>query len=121
MSLNIILSLAIVAACAALAAQWVGLRAKYLKGLAQQRARHQQHQQATQHQLEQAKQQIGRLQSELSIARLQIKRHIPPEPASAPQRAREEAPAARRALPVDGFADTLPSPQFPHDISLLKR
>jgi len=119
MSVNFILWVAITGSCAALAAQWVVLRSRYLKGLAQQRARHQQQQQATQQQLEQAKQQIGRLQHDL--IRLKVQRKIAREPAKAQQRARAQTPPARHALPADGFADTLPTPQFPHDISPLKQ
>lgn len=120
MSINVILWAAAIGSCAALAAQWFVLRSRYLQGLAQQRARHQHHQQATLQQLEQAKQQIGRLQHDLNATRLQSQRQAAREPARALQRARTEEPAARHALPRDGFADTLPTPQFPHDISLLK-
>jgi hypothetical protein len=120
MGTNFILWAVAFGACAALAAQWIVLRSRYLKGIAQQRARHQQQQHTTQQQLEQAKQQIARLQHDLSATRLLVQRQIAREPARAQQRARAEEPAAHHALPRDGFADTLPSPQYPHDVSLLK-
>ncbi len=126
MGTNVILWLAALGTCSVFAMQWIVLRSKYLKGITQQRARHQQHQQATQQQLEQAKRQIGHLQHELSltkqqIARLAAKEHAStperPRPAAAPQVAREDSASPRRALPVDGFADTLPTPQFLHEIA----
>ncbi|HEX3141939.1 MAG TPA: hypothetical protein VHQ87_17925 [Rhizobacter sp.] len=105
---------------AALAVQWFLLRSRYLAALNQQRVLHQHHQQATLQQLKLAKQQIGRLQNDLSITRMQVKRQVAREQAVAPQREQPpEAVETRNALPDDGFADTQPS-QFPHDGSLLR-
>ena len=120
LSTQFILWLAALGSCAALVTQWVLLRSNYLKAIARQRARHQHQQQATQTQLELAKQQIGRLQHDLSITRMHVKRQVAREQAVAPQREQPQAPAPRHAMPPDGFADTLPSLQFPHDVSLLK-
>jgi heme exporter protein D len=120
LSTQFILWLAAIGACAAIAFQWVLLRSNYLKAIAQQRARHQHQQQATHTQLELAKQQIGRLQHDLSITRMHVKRQVAREQAVAPLREEPTAAAARHAVPPDGFADTLPALQFPHDVSLLK-
>jgi hypothetical protein len=117
MSVNFILWLLAIGSLVAFTTQWVVLRARYIKGLDEQRARHQQQQQATQQHLEVAKQQIARLQRDLS-ARLQVQRVTARQ--RAPQRPRIEPAAAPPALPVDGFADTLPTPQYPHDIRLPK-
>jgi hypothetical protein len=120
MNIHFTLWLAALVPCVALAVQWFVLRSRYLAAITLQRTRHQHQQQVTQQQLELAKQQIARLQNDLSIARMQVKRQVAREQAVVPQRALNEAPAARHALPPDGFADTLPALQFPHDISLLK-
>jgi heme exporter protein D len=120
LGIHFILGLAALGACAALAFQWVLLRSNYLKAIAQQRARHQHQQQATQTQLELAKQQIGRLQHDLSVARMHVKRQVAREPSMAPLREEPRAAPPRHAVPPDGFAETLPALQFPHDISLFK-
>lgn len=125
MSVNTILWLATLGCGAVIVVQWFFLRSRYLQGITQQRARHQQAQQTTHQQLEQAKRQIGHLQHELSVSKQQIARlaaKVPaparPRPMAVPQRPREEAAETRRSLPVDGFADTLPTPQFPRDALL---
>jgi biopolymer transport protein ExbB/TolQ len=130
MSTLITLALAALVCSAAVVLEWVVLRTRYQKAMAQQRARHlQQRQIASQH-LEQARRQIGQLQHDLAAAKLQAKRHTTVELASAQsrsrakealQRALEDASATWRRLPPDGFADTLPSPQYPHDAELLLR
>ncbi|HET7791748.1 MAG TPA: hypothetical protein VFL64_00065 [Rhizobacter sp.] len=122
MSVDFILGLAALGTSAALVAQWVVLRARYLKGLTQQRTRHQQLQQATQQQLGLAKQQISRLQNDLNITRMQVKRQASREPARAvvQQMLVEEPATMPMRPPANGFADTLPQLQFPHDASLLQ-
>lgn len=120
MSVSFILWLAAAATGTALVTQWVMLRSRYLNGLAQQRTRHQQLQQATQQQLGLAKQQIGRLQNDLNITRMQVKRQASREPARVVQQMLQEEPAAPLSLPANGFADTLPLPAFAPDVSLLK-
>lgn len=120
MSTTFILWIAAIGTCAALAMQWVMLRSRYLKGLELQRARHQQQQQLVQQRLEHAKQQIGQLQHALTAARLQVKRQLAaPAQAVPPQSVGNTGPVAHHTLANDGFADTLPSPQFAHDVSLL--
>lgn len=125
MSVNTILWLAVLGSSIVIVAQWIFLRSRYLKGINQQRARHQQSQQTTHQQLDQAKRQISHLQHELSmgkqqIARLAVKLPSPtvarPRPVAVPQRQGNETLDTRRSLPVDGFADTLPTPQFPRDV-----
>ena len=106
MSVNIILWATAIGACSGLVLQWFVLRSRYLRGMAEQRSRHQHQQQMTQQHLEQAKQQIGQLQHALTVARMQVKRQLAQqEPmAQAPaQRTRAETPS-RPALPTDGFA-----------------
>jgi heme exporter protein D len=127
MNVNTILWVAAAGSSVAVVAQWVFLRSRYLKGITQQRTRHQQTQQATHQQLEQAKRQIGHLQHELSLSKQQIARlavKVPSpavaraRPVAVPHRQRDDAAETRRSLPVDGFADTLPTPQFPYDAAL---
>lgn len=125
MSVNTILWLAAALSSVVIVAQWVFLRGRYLTGITEQRSRHQQAQQATYQQLEQAKRQIGHLQHELSLSKQQIARlasKLPsparPRPMAVPSHHRDEAPDTRRSLPKDGFADTLPTPQFPRDAAL---
>ncbi|MGY4827574.1 hypothetical protein ACVNIS_03245 [Sphaerotilaceae bacterium SBD11-9] len=121
MSVSFILWIAALGTSAALLAQWAMLRSRYLKGLTQQRTRHQQMQQATQQQLGLAKQQIGRLQNDLNITRMQVKRQASREPARVVQQMLEEEPTAMPVRqPANGFADTLPQLQFPQDVSLLQ-
>ncbi len=125
MSVNTFLWLAALGAGAVIVAQWVFLRSRYLNAINQQRARHQQSQQTTHQQLDQAKRQISHLQHELSVSKQHIARLAAKVPSpgrqravAVPQRSRDEASETRRTLPVDGFADTLPTPQFPHDIAV---
>jgi sRNA-binding protein len=124
MNTNTILWLAGVVIVLVTAAQWVLLRWRYLDGLAKQRARHAQQMQTAGLHLEQARRQIAQLQLDLGNARSQLARlaprqAVPARPTPATQ-AREEAHAApRRSEPFDGFADTLPSPQYPHDPKVL--
>lgn len=125
MPVNTFLWLAAVLGGTVIVLQWFFLRARYLNGITQQRNRHQQAQQLIHQQLDQAKRQIGHLQHELSLSKQQLARlasKVPsparPRPAAAPQRQRDEAPNTRRSLPPDGFADTLPTPDFPRDAAL---
>ena len=125
MSVNTILWLAAGLSSGVIVVQWIFLRGRYLKGITEQRTRHQHAQQTTHQQLEQAKRQIGHLQHELSLSKQQIARlasKLPsparPRPVASPQHQRDEAPDTRRSLPKDGFADTLPTPQFPRDAAL---
>lgn len=106
--------------------QWIVLRSRYLDGLNKQRTRHAlQLQTAGQH-IDQAKRQIAQLQLDLTGARSQLARiaarqaQVTTSPASDAQAARRETGAsARRGEPFDGFADTLPALQYPHDGALL--
>lgn len=106
--------------------QWVLLRSRYLDGLNKQRTRHaQQLQTASQH-IEQAKRQIAQLQLDLGntrsqLARIAARQAAAARPAIDAQAGRREAGVtARRGEPFDGFADTLPALQYPHDSTLLK-
>ena len=109
--------------------QWIVLRSRYLDGLNQQRTRHAlQLQTAGQH-IEQAKRQIAQLQLDLGGARSQLARIAARQQhmAAAPVRAAADAQSARREAgvtakrgePFDGFADTLPALQYPHDPGVL--
>ena len=126
----ITLALAALVCSAAVIFQWAVLQTRYRNALAKQRARHLQQQQTTSQHLEQARRQIGQLQHDLAAAMLQAKRHTTSEAVPAQSRSRakealdralEDAAATWRRLPPDGFADTLPSPQYPHDADLLLR
>ncbi|MBT9524403.1 MAG: hypothetical protein IV105_04025 [Rhizobacter sp.] len=125
MPVNTFLWLAAVLGGTVIVLQWFFLRARYLNGIAQQRNRHQQAQQLIHQQLDQAKRQIGHLQHELSLSKQQIARlaaKVPaparPRPMAVPHHQRDEPHSTRRSLPADGFADTLPTPEFPRDAAL---
>jgi hypothetical protein len=117
-------------ACLALIClQWWWHRRAHDRGMTRQHQRHALQLQNVTRNLEQAKRQIEQLQHDLAGARLQLKRLSSHAEAARQQAtAREvlrrrldeaaEATAARR-LPPDGFADTLPSPQYPDYLPLL--
>lgn len=109
-------------------AQWVLLRSRYLDGLSKQRVRHVQQMQTAGLYIDQAKRQIAQLQQDLGTARSLIARQAarqavvaaPMRPAANAEQARQDAGVtARRGEPFDGFADTLPALQYPHDPQLL--
>ncbi len=103
--------------------QWWATREIHRKRLAALQARHVKAQQSADVLLQQSRQQNTQLQLELAAARLAVKRLPRGEP-SAPRpnppsrdtlmRILDEAPAARHRPPPDGFAETMPSMQFPH-------
>lgn len=108
-------------------AQWVLLRSRYLDGLNEQRARHAQQLHTAGQYIEQAKRQIAQLQMDLGTTRSQLAR-LTARHGAALQAARQATaaparedtrPAPRRGEPFDGFADTLPALQYPHDAGLL--
>lgn len=119
------------AGCAVVGLQWWWMHRLYDRRLARQHQRHVQQQQTVARQLEQAKRQIEQLQHDLAAARLQLKRLSggAASTASATQqlRAREAllralddaTQTSAERLPPDGFADTLPSPQYPEYLALL--
>ena len=122
MNTAIMISLGALACTAAIALQWSVLRGRYRSELTVQRARHQVHEQTTRQYLEQARKQIRQLQHDLSAAKLQAKRNatddaalrqIRPRAKEALQRTLDDAEASCRRLPPNGFADTMPSQQFP--------
>jgi len=102
--------------------QWWGMRSIERKRIANVRARHLKSLQSADKLLQQSRQQNAQLQQELAAARLAVKRLPRPEPSRRTphpearetlMRILDEAPPTRRALPVDGFAETMPSLQFP--------
>ena len=101
--------------------QGVALRTAYRRKVAKQSAKHLHFQQTMNGQFEQTKRQIGQLQNDLAAARLQLKRAG--KSAAAPRQALErdldDASAPGHRLPVNGFADTQPSPQVTQYGSLL--
>lgn len=125
MNTNTVLWLAGVVLALVVFAQWVLLRSRYLNGLTKQRERHAHQMHNASLYIDQAKRQIAQLQLDLGNTRSQLARlsaarqPAPARPASTVQQVREEASAAQRGEPFNGFADTLPSPQFPHDPNLL--
>jgi TolA-binding protein len=102
---------------AALVLQGVMLRRVHRRKLAHQQVVLQRTQHALNSKLEKTKSQITQLQSDLSTVRSQLERQTrrgTPAAANTPskqdiERQLDEATAARRTLPVDGFADTQPA------------
>ncbi|HEV7914029.1 MAG TPA: hypothetical protein VGP22_09695 [Albitalea sp.] len=103
--------------------QWGVMRNVERKRLAAAKARHREAEQSAAKLLQQTRKQIAQLQQELATVKLQAKRTArpaPPPPQPEPEvrdtllAMLDDAPPRRHALPVDGFADTLPSLQFPH-------
>ena len=91
--------------------------------------KHQQHQQTLNGQFEQTRKQISQLQSDLATARRELRQVSKKSTAAPVQRdavaARQslereiDAGAARRPLPIDGFAETQPSLEVTQYGSLL--
>lgn len=102
--------------------QWRVMHRLQRKRLAALRARHQSVQQSAVRLLQQARQQTAQVQQELAAAREAAKLGRTTAKARAAagtaaarerlDRMLDDGAAARPALPVDGFADTLPSPPF---------
>jgi hypothetical protein len=103
--------------------EWWLVRTIYHRRLAASLTRRQLEQQAAAKLLAQTRQQIKQLQQEVAVLRPLAVRaarhtarpgaHIAAADATLSQRF-DNAASARPALPVDGFADTLPSLQFTH-------
>lgn len=117
-------------ACLAIVAfQWWWLHRQHGRRMAQHHHRHLQQQQAVGRNLEQAKRQIEQLQHDLAAARLQVKQLSGSAFSAAEHQVRareallraldERTLAAPSRLPPDGFADTLPLPQYPEYLALL--
>ena len=101
--------------------QWWTMRTIHRKSQAESHTRRQLEQQTASKLLAQSRRQIEQLQQEMAVLRQQIKRTARPvaKPAAPTNTVSESllgmldaAEPARRRLPVDGFADTLPSLQF---------
>lgn len=103
--------------------QWRVLQTLHRKRLAALRARHQSAQQSAATLLLQARQQMAQVQQELAAAREAAKLGQTTARARAAahsvaarerlHRMLDDAPMAERGLPLDGFADTMPSRHFP--------
>jgi hypothetical protein len=112
----------VVATCSLVAAvQWWMLRRIHRKNIAEMRLRHLNAQESIGSLLQQARQQLQRTQAELAELRAIAKAKTRPTASrSAPGAAvrdrlnkmLDSAPERGKRLPVDGFADTLPSLQF---------
>ncbi len=102
---------------------------RYQRGLALTQARYDKHRHTSTENLDRAKRQIGQLQEDLSTARQEIKRltRDRSQPAARPAATAAQLHAQAQAkqdllhvlidkpprhVPVNGFADTLPSRQF---------
>ena len=101
---------------------WAWMHARYKKRLAVQKARHVQFQQASSRLMLEAKRQVAQLNKDLAAARLAVKLAVQERAAPARMPAtvkqttkRIDVATTRMQLPVDGFADTLPSLQFSSD------
>jgi hypothetical protein len=124
MNSTLAIALASLAVAALIAGQWALQHALRRRAVAALKGRHQQQHANLGRKLEQAKRQIAQLQQELSAVRLDVKqrrdRAAPPPVPTREMLSRElDAAPHRPRLPVDGFADTLPSQQFPHAEELL--
>jgi len=121
MNANLILWTLAIALGASLILQGVVLRSVYRRRATRQHAKHLQFQQTMSGQVEQTKRQIGQLQSDLAAARAQLKRagQSAAAPRQALDRELDDTSVSRRQLPVNGFADTQPSPQSTEYGSLL--
>jgi len=120
------LAVAAMGAAVLMGLQWVLHRSLQRQALDVLRARHLQLQLESNRKLEQAKRQVGQLQAELALARLEVRqcleREAPPAVPTREQLLRQlDAAPIRRAVPVDGFADTLPSEQYAHMEELMTR
>lgn len=103
--------------------QWAITRRVHRRRIELANARHAEAQQTSSRFMQQAKKQIAQLQQELAASRLELSR-LTREQERADQheaarqvlRASLDSESANpRPLPADGFADTLPSLQFPPD------
>jgi len=128
MTQALVIALAALATGVLVAAQWSFHRALQRKALDGLKSRHLQQQLNVKGKLEQARRQIAQLQQELAAARLELKQRRDRAASQAAAATSKEALSrqldaapARPRLPVDGFADTLPSLQFPHADELLMR
>jgi hypothetical protein len=124
MNTTLAIALAALAAAALIAGQWALQRLLQRRALGALKGRHLQQQANLGRKLERAKRQIAQLQQELAAARLDVKqrrdRAAPPPVPTREMLSRElDAAPQRPRLPVDGFADTLPSQQFAHAEELL--
>ena len=109
--------------------QGIVLHLAYRRKFASHQAARLKIQQTLNGKLEQTKRQIGQLQSDLKMARQQLKLlgrngrvgagHS--EARQALERELDEATSLRRSLPLHGFADTQPTPQDTQNGSLLLR
>jgi hypothetical protein len=113
-----------------IALQWTLLRAKHRNELTRLHDRQMEHQHAVSQNIEQWKRQIAQLQHDLAAARLQIKqlsrsgvarRQAESHLKAALDRMLDNEVPSRRSVPVDGFAETQPSPYSNHDGDLLLR
>ena len=123
----LLVALSIVAMVLVCAVQWWALRRAHRRELIHARARHQAVQQSTDTMLQQARRQYAQIQQELIQLRQSQPRGGAGDASRAEAvRAEQQAVArsglldilddeqhAQRRLPVDGFASTLPSQQFP--------
>ena len=101
---------------------WAWTHARYKKRLAFEKARHVQYQQASSRFMLEAKRQVAQLNKDLAAARLAVKLAVQERaaPARVPATVKQttkriDVATTRTQLPVDGFADTLPSLQFSAD------
>src|SRR5882762_8765409 len=101
---------------------WAWMHARYKKRLASEKARYVQFQQASSRFMLEAKRQVAQLNTDLAAARLAVKRAVQERaaPARTPATVKQttkriDVATTRTQLPVDGFADTLPSLQFSAD------
>lgn len=110
--------------------QWLILRAMHRAKLTRLCARHREAQRNANDCLVQARRQVNQLQHDLAAARLQAKRHKTDAGSSRENQVQTKEALLRsldgdsrpqHRVPNNGFADTLPSEQYPHGLDMLLR
>jgi hypothetical protein len=107
--------------------QWWAMNRFHRRARVAAERRHVKAQQSTARMLQQAKEQVAQLQKALAAEQLKAARvpRAQPRTSTGSSAARktltetlDETSASRKEPPANGFADTLPAPQFPHESRL---
>lgn len=130
MSTVITFIVAALAFAGGIAVQWMILQTMHRAKFTKLCARHREEQRSANDCLVQARRQVNQLQHDLAAAKLQAKRHVTDVAPSlqnqdhakeALLRSLDECSRPQHRVPNNGFADTLPSEQYPHGLDMLLR